>query len=83
MVEQDFCKVKVAGSTPVFGSKMKSFEIYENIGIGIPNPKTVAKVTGSPEDLERLLAFSLQSGLEVHGLTEEEKQKYLNLDVDI
>lgn len=63
--------------------KNVGFEVYEDIGIGIPNPRTVTKVTGSPEDLERFIAFCVQSGYEVHGLTEEEKEKYLKFEVDI
>jgi hypothetical protein len=63
--------------------KKISFEAYEDIGIGITNPRNVTKVSGSPEDLERFLAFAIQSGLEVSGLTEEERQKYLKFEVDI
>ena len=63
--------------------KTVGFEIYENIGIGIPNPEPITKITGSPEDLERLIAFCVQSGYEVQDLSEEEKEKYLNFEVDI
>jgi hypothetical protein len=57
-----------------------SFEAYENIGIGITNPRSVTKFTGPPEDLEKLIAVWIQSGYEVDGITEEEKQKYLDFD---
>lgn len=61
---------------------MVGFVAYEDIAIGVPNPMVVIK-TGSPEGLERLLAFALQSGLEVEGITEEERKKYLEMDFDI
>lgn len=60
-----------------------SFEISETIGIGIINPGQVIKISGSPENLERFLAFAIQSGLEVQGLTEEEMQKYIKFELDI
>lgn len=63
--------------------KTTSFEAFEEIGIGVVNPKPVYRWTGPPEELERLLAFMLQSGYEVDGLTEEEKAKYLKIEVDI
>lgn len=62
--------------------KIVSFEAVEDLGIGIPNPRTVRKFTGPPEMLERLIAFWVQNGYS-DGLTEEEKAKYLKIEVDI
>jgi hypothetical protein len=51
------------------------FEVYEKVAFGITNPGNVTRITGTPEDMERLIAFCIQSGLEVAGITEEEKDK--------
>jgi hypothetical protein len=58
------------------------FEVFETIGIGIPNPRSVTRITGPPEKMERLIAFLLQSGEEVSGITEEERQRYLAMEID-
>lgn len=62
---------------------IKAFEVYETVAISITNPGHVARIKGSPDKLERLLAFAIQSGQEVVGISEEERQKYLKMDLDI
>ena len=37
--------------------KVVSWSAYEDIGLGIPNPRPYIKVEGSPEFLEAFIAF--------------------------
>ena len=64
-------------------SKTMTWQISGVGGIGIVNPIPVVILTGSYEDLERLLAFAIQCGMELHGLTDENRKKYLEMDIDV
>jgi hypothetical protein len=59
------------------------FKCYEDVDVGISNPESCKRLEGSPEDIERIIAFALQGGVEVFGLSENERQKYLKLEIDI
>jgi hypothetical protein len=62
-------------------TKIVSFVCCEDVGIGISNPGTVTRISGSVEDMERLIAYALQSGIEVSGLLSGECEKYLSMDL--
>lgn len=60
---------------------VRAFICYEDVGISIPNPKTVTRISGSAEDMGRLIAYAIQSGIEVSGLLPGEYEKYIAMDL--
>lgn len=57
--------------------KSKSFEAYEDIGIGIINPRSIIKISGAAEYLEKFIISCIKSGIDIEGLSKEEIEKYL------
>lgn len=59
---------------------IKGFSAFEEIGLSIPNPRSCYSISGPAEEIERYLAlaFQLELGLEIQGLTDEEVEKYRN-----
>jgi hypothetical protein len=60
-----------------------AFVAHEELDIGITNPGQVVRLRGSPENIERLVAFALQSGEEVYGLSDEERARFLAMDLEV
>ena len=60
---------------------VKAFSCFETVSIGIFNPRTIVRFTGPPDQLEMLIAFAVQTEMEVNGLTDEERDKYLKMDL--
>ena len=60
-----------------------AFTAYENQSIGIVNITSYLKIKGTAENIERLIAFALQSGIDVDGLTESERETLLALEIEL
>lgn len=61
--------------------RVYSFACYEEIGISIPNPKSLTRLSGPAEVMERIIAFALQNGIEVVDLQPGEYDKYIAMDL--
>lgn len=60
-----------------------AFAAYEDQSIGIVNITSYLKIKGTAENIERLIAFALQSGMDVDGLTESEHENLLALEIEL